>query len=138
MLGKIRRFVFHSSRYEKSLFLEALFLQIWIKILILFIPFKRYTVWFANTEKTNLELDITQLLAIKKAIHRANRVTNWHNQCLVMSLCARTMMKSRKANSTLYLGLHLENKKLKAHAWISANEIELVEKDGSYEAIFTF
>lgn len=146
MFKKINRFLFHIPFQDKLLFLEALVLQTGIKILLLVIPFKHYKKWFASKSDFANSLQTAsptmvgdKIRQIKKAVSRANRILNWHNRCLVMSLSAKKMLNRRQIKSDLHLGLQLnEQKKLLAHAWIEAQQIELVEKEGNYTVVFTF
>lgn len=59
-------------------------------------------------------------LTIKKAIYRAARVLPFHNQCLVLAICALKLCKRYQIPVTMYLGLAKEGsaKKLAAHAWV--------------------
>lgn len=141
----IRLFFRHLNRLgrlpltEKSLFAEALFFLFAAKLLLLFIPF-RHCIWLLSTEqKAHRPVDMVQLGQLKKAIHRTRWLAFWKNKCLVISVASRWMLQRRHIASLLSLGVTFdENKKLKAHAWLRADEFYITEKDGDYVELFHF
>lgn len=124
---------------EKLFFLEALLLQLWVGFLLKFIPFKKIPVWFANPSGKPVVPDIDKLEKIKSAGIRASGVSPWKNKCLVSSLATRYMLKRRRIESQLSLGvIKSEGGKVVAHAWLISGNTELVNKSGNYTALFIF
>lgn len=124
---------------EKRLFCEALLFVYAAKILLLTFPFKYVrsilSIRQISSDRTSLE----ELKQIKKAIYRTRWLSFWKNQCLVMSVASRWMLQRRNIHSQLSLGVAFdEDKKLKAHAWLKADEVDIVEKGGSYHELFCF
>lgn len=124
---------------EKQLFMEALFFLYAAKILLLILPF-RYCLKFLSNKRCKQEnISEQQLWLIKKAVHRTRWLAFWKNECLVKSLASRWMLQRRQISSLLSLGAAFDqDKKLIAHAWLSINEFEIVEKGGSYYELYQF
>ncbi|MBE0650715.1 MAG: lasso peptide biosynthesis B2 protein [Bacteroidales bacterium] len=80
-----------------------------------------------------------ELIEIRKAIRRANKLAFWKNICLVKSVAARFMLQRRKIDSVMYLGLQFKDKKeLIAHAWLIADDIQITPKGNiNYKEIFS-
>ena len=76
---------------------------------------------------------------IRRAIQRAGKVSPWKNRCLVSSLAGRCMLRQKKIPSQLSLGVakNREGKTI-AHAWLKADNIEIVERKGEYTELFAF
>jgi len=76
---------------------------------------------------------------VKTAIGRASRVSPWRNKCLVSSLAGRCMLRKRKIESELSLGMAKDNEgRPIAHAWLKSGDVELVERSGNYIVLYTF
>ncbi len=76
---------------------------------------------------------------IKTAVARASAVSPWRNKCLVSSLAARRMLNRRKIASRVSLGVAKNAVgKTVAHAWITAGEVEMVEKAGDFTELYNF
>ena len=137
-ITKLKRFS-NLSFPEKQLFLEAVLFIIAAKILLLLLPFKYCLRLLSSHKHTNAIPEAGRLKQIKKAIHRTHWLMFWKNQCLVMSIASRWMLQRRHIPSLLSLGVAFdENKKLKAHAWLRAQEFDLVEKGGNYYELYRF
>ena len=137
-MNKIRRFG-EVPFQEQQLFMEALLFSFAAKLLLLMLPFaacvKILSAKSHNQEKPQLET----LRQIKTAIHRTRWVIVWENQCLVTSIASRWMLQRRRIASLISLGVAFDaDKKLKAHAWIKANEFDIVEKGGKYHELYYF
>ena len=84
-------------------------------------------------------LTLSRLEVIKAATLSASRLSPWKNKCLVQSLAARWMLKERKIQSQLSLGVTFgQNKNMIAHAWLKADDFEVVEKSGDYKELYLF
>lgn len=137
-MNKLKRFG-ELPFQEKQLFIEALFFSFAAKLLLVMLPFT-YCVKILSTKIHNLEKpDLEMLKQIKKAVHRTRWVIVWENQCLVTSIASRWMLQRRRIASLISLGVAFDgDKKLKAHAWISADDFDIVEKGGKYHELYYF
>jgi hypothetical protein len=145
---------------EKLLFCEALSLQLWVGLLLMIIPFRWIPRFFKNKvqgtrcmvqgidnkEHENIypepcivhPVPLT-LVEIKAAIQSASRVSPWKNKCLVSSLAARRMLTKRKIQSEVSLGVAKDKTgRMIAHAWVRADDYEVVEKKGSFTELYLF
>lgn len=131
---------------EKGLFLEALFSQLWVGLLLKIIPFRWIPRLFASPQPSALSQQSTvnspqssKPELIKRANQRASIASPWKNRCLVSSLAARCMLRRRKIGSHLSLGLAKDHNGMTiAHAWLKSGDFEIVEKSGDYTALYTF
>lgn len=124
---------------EKRIFLEAFFLHIWVWFILLFIPFRKIPELFANLSVTGNNYDGIKLNQVRTAISRASEILQFRNRCLVSSLVARRMLNRRRIKSELYLGVaKIEGGKIRAHAWIRSDGVEIVEQEGDYKVLYLF
>jgi len=131
MANALYKFI-NLSTIEKSMLAEALFLSLYVRLLILFVPFRKLEKRFGvKTETSSFDktADKTQqLISIKKSIMRLKSRTLWRYKCYEQSLTALQMLKKRKLPYTLYFGVNKENQKLFAHVWIESNNYSIVPK----------
>jgi hypothetical protein len=136
--GRADKFLKLSGR-EKMLFLEAVVLHLWIGLLLKVIPFRRIPRFFASPKSKVESPDAKVIERIRDAVARANRVSPWRNRCLVSSLAGRCMLRSRRIQSQISLGVAKgSDGKMVAHAWLRSGEIEIVERRGDYTELFSF
>ena len=141
------------QRKEKFLFLEALALHLWIGLLLKVIPFRWIPGLFGNKVKSQKSKvksagnppDSSQFIVpektkqIKAAIQRAGRVSPWRNKCLVSSLAGRCMLRRRKIESRLSLGVTKNTEgKIIAHAWLSSGDLEIITGGGNFQELYCF
>jgi hypothetical protein len=119
---------FKTSNKDRLLFFEAFLLIAISRILIRFFSFKKLMQYLGEPQK---ELPITALsanekklfLQISKAIKRAARYSFWHTMCYEQALTAKLMLRRRKTNATIYIGMmKSEEKGLEGHAWIRSGD----------------
>ena len=123
---------------EKQLFLEAVFFMYYVKILLIFLPVKSCFRFFENQPADPIARDALLLDQIKKSGRRANHLAFWKNVCLVQSMALRWMLQRRNIQSTLYLGATIgQQRKFIAHAWLKADDYEVVEKAGNYVELYS-
>lgn len=140
---KLRKFI-ELPLNRKLLFFEALFYQLITGLLLKFIPFKLIPRLFASPSSlTPLSSSLTPhaslLDAIRTATRHASRFSPWKNKCLVQSLAGRLMLRKRKIQSQISLGLtYGQDKKLIAHAWLKSDDFEVVEQNGDYKKLLLF
>ncbi|GAB2552000.1 lasso peptide biosynthesis B2 protein [Spirosoma aerophilum] len=127
------------SFQEKQLFAEALFWVFLAKALLLCIPLKRCLELVKMNKTAGNQPTSDQLRQVKKAIYRTRYIMFWPNQCIVMSVASRWMLQSRHIHSSLFLGVRFDtNRKLTAHAWLTAHDYYIVEKNGNYHELYYF
>jgi hypothetical protein len=122
---------------EKLLFLEALSWLILAKLALVFLPFKRILPLLKQKKPSGEKT--ADLVNIRDAIARAANITPWQNTCLTRSIAVRRMLKQRKIHSRLAIGMgHDENGKLLMHAWITANNIDIISNDEEFKELYLF
>ncbi len=107
----------------KRLFFEAVFTAAYVKITLLFLPFRKVAGWLGSRqEQPAAEGSTDRLDLIKKirfAIKLCDKYTPWDTECYTRSLTAKIMLRRRKLQSTLYFGFGKDEKQqLKGHAWL--------------------
>lgn len=108
-MHKIRKFSKLTFR-EQLCFLEALFLQLAVGLLLKIVPFRKIPGLFAGHGGTTdaagpvSEVNALTLEMVKQAVWRAGMASPWKNRCLVQSLAARRMLNSRRIASQLSPG----------------------------------
>ena len=78
-----------------------------------------------------------ELLQIKRAVGRANKLALWKNVCLVQSVAARWMLRRRKISSEVIFGVKPGEEKthIMAHAWVNSHGLEIVNQGGDYQIL---
>jgi hypothetical protein len=136
--GSAVKFIKLSSR-GKVLFLEAVFLHMWIGLLLKFVPFRHIPRLFGsrNYETPAQMPDVVS--QVRDAVAGANRVSPWRNRCLVSSLAGRCMLRRRRTGSKLSLGVAKgSDGRIVAHAWLRSGDAEVTAKHGDYQELFVF
>lgn len=115
------------SKQEYLLFIEA-FLWIILCQTALLIPFRLLTPYLGthmlNTPYIPLPAKLQKKVStISIAINRAVYYMPWKVKCLVQAMAGKFMLKHRKIESTLYLGVVKNNEiQIKAHAWLRCGD----------------
>lgn len=126
-------------RSMKLILFESWFLQLFAGLVLKILPFRKITKVFASVESDDRQRSHSVIYDIKQAIVYSGRLSPWKNECMVQSMAVRWMLNRRKISSRFYLGVTFDqNKKMVAHAWIKADNLEVVEKNGSYLELFIF
>jgi len=127
------------ERKEKFLFLEALALNLWVGLLLKIIPFRWIPGLFSSPQSAVGSRQPAVIELIRDAIQRAEKVSPWRNKCMVSSLAARCMLRRRKIESQLSLGVAKNDAgRTIAHAWISVGEDEIVPRGVGYTELYFF
>ena len=127
-MGNLRKY-YQLERKERALFRETLFKMYCSKFLLLIFSFKKVASFFKN-KGNEAEISEQEVLEIKKAIFRANKLVWWKHTCLVNTLTSRWILNKRKISSTAFLGVKKNDKQqLIAHAWLKAGEHEIIPID---------
>ena len=137
MSSKFSRFIKLPLR-EKMLFGEALFFVYLAKVVSAVLPFKYCVRLMSKELKNETSSDHEFLHALKDALLRSEYFIFWKNACLVQSIAAKWILNRRNIKSTMFFGFNFdEGKKFIAHAWVQADEIEIVAKGGEYAELYT-
>jgi hypothetical protein len=124
---------------RKLLLLEAFLFQLISGLILKLVPFRIITRIFALPKNFTSHTSHLKSVDIKQAILRTSRHSPWKNRCLVQSLAGRWMLNRRGISSELWLGVAPGNdNKVIAHAWLQANDTEVVEKSGEYLGLYNF
>ncbi len=155
MTRKLRRFKELPVR-EKLLFLEAFLLHLFVGLLLKVIPFRCIPGLFASrqfetqteeedqsrtrsvgTAVASPQSEIIENIGV--AVRQAGSVSPWKNRCLVSSLAGRCMLRRRKIDSQISLGMAKNaNGKMMAHAWLVSGDVEIVPSGGSFRELYKF
>ena len=123
---------------EKLLFLEALGFLYLAKLMLLLLPFRWCLALIRERGLLDRQPLQEDLLQIKRAVGRANRLAFWKNVCLVQSVAARWMLRRRKIHSEVIFGVKPgeESSPIMAHAWVVSHGMEVVNQGGEYKILF--
>ena len=136
-MHNLRKFI-SLPKSGKLLLIEALAFIFLAKIMLTLLPF-RICIRTIRVSQYQQDAGSGLLLQVRNALNRANRLAWWRNVCLVQSFAARWMLQRRRIGSVLSIGaMHDPQKKLVAHAWISAGNFEVVSRGGNYIPLTTF
>ena len=125
---------------KKLLFLEAFVVSTIAKLMVISLPFriiqqafgfKAYQENIPFSENSNTDPSVK---VVFQTVDSISRHVFWTNTCLVRSITVKYLLRRRKIDALLYLGLAKDEQgQLKAHAWVKVPEIGLVYDDGSGE-----
>jgi hypothetical protein len=136
-MHKLQKFI-SLPKPDKLLFTEALLLIFLARMMLTMLPFRLCIKTIRATQYPH-DAGADKLRQIRNALDRAIRLTSWKNVCLVQSFAARWMLQRRHIGSVLSIGaMHSPQKKLVAHAWISAGNFEVVSRGGNFTPLTTF
>ena len=123
---------------EKMLIGEALFYVYLAKVVSTILPFKYCVRLMSKELKNETSSDHEFLLSLKDALLRTKIFIFWKNACLVQSIAAKWILNRRNIKSTMFFGFNFdEGTKFIAHAWVQADDIEIVAKGGEYAELYT-
>lgn len=116
--------------WKKWLCLKILFFLIIAKLVVCFLPFRRYARWLGKRQAETLKesciksLRQRQYLAfIRKFIPIFSRRLPWRSVCLHEALAAYFLIRQIKLPTTFYFGMNRKGGQgLGAHAWIRCGE----------------
>jgi len=120
MLRKVKRFFTISSDERKYFFLAIYYSGI-ARILILFVPFRKYSFWLGKYGRETDENTIaseTYISLISLSVKRAQKITPWRYKCLEQAMTAKKLLDKKNIVSTIYFGVNRKNGKMNAHAWL--------------------
>ena len=120
--------------------LEALFLVWYARMILLVIPVRRIHRMFPPVDSNETPEKVQEIVAgIRKALKRTDRYVLWKNRCLAKSLAGRMMLNRRGIVNSLFLGAGIDAQgMLIAHAWLKAEDIEVIEQGGDFRELHVF
>jgi len=112
----------------KLLFAEAIFTSAYVKITLLFLPFRKVARWLGSAQALPADVKepdkINLIKKIKFAVRLCSKYMPWPTECYTSSLTAKIMLKRRKLPSIIYFGFCKDEKgQLKGHAWLQCSEM---------------
>lgn len=121
------------------LLLEALILQSGVWMLLKIVPFRMLPRLFSSPASAGSSPGTEKLESIKIVLRRASGVIHLQNRCLISSLTARCMLRRRNIPSKISLGVAKgSDGMIRAHAWISSGDFEVVEQMDNYTVLHFF
>jgi hypothetical protein len=134
-LRKISRY-FNIKKEERILFHQALFLLIGWKMKIMFLPMKKYVMFFGEKGLEDLYENNSKddlIIRFPIAIHRADSILPWRSKCLTEAIATKRLLAKYNIRSTLFLGVAKdENQKLIAHAWLRCGP-QIISGEAGYQ-----
>lgn len=138
LIKKLRRFVGLASD-QRWLLAEAVLFLYAAKIFLMILSLRTVLKISLMPKKTSAELDTSVLPDIRWAIRNAGRLSFWKNRCLVQSIAGMWMLQRRGILSQITFGVkHDNNKKVIAHAWLTAGDVAIVDESGGYSKLGSF
>lgn len=125
-LKKYRR----TEASERKLFLETLIISFIIRLIIKFMPMKKYVDKLGKENKLSENIDANEIETLKKFVVNVKRVSRnsfWRTKCYEEAFTLKKILEKRGYSSTIYFGvLKEENNELKAHAWLKIGDVILI------------
>jgi hypothetical protein len=115
------------SGRDWCLFVRAIYWTGIARILIVFVPLKRFSFLLGTHMKVTPETAVPENMEILKAvgiaISRASRFVPWRCKCYEQAIAAKMILRGYGLETTLYYGIAKEqDKKLIAHAWVRCGD----------------
>jgi hypothetical protein len=129
-LSKLRSFL-RLSLHLKALTLEAFFLVILARLLVLLLPFRSIHPFLGRLgvettpDPQTLPRDTQTIAAVQRVLKTTSRNLPRVSNCLARAIAGQRMLIRRGIPATLYLGAHLDQRDLTAHAWLRAGDVYL-------------
>ena len=105
------------------------------RILIVFVPLKRFSfllgIHMKETPKTAVSENMVLLRAVGVGITRASRFVPWRCKCYESAIAAKMILRGYGLQTTLYYGVTKDqDKKLIAHAWVRCGDYIVTGRPG--------
>jgi hypothetical protein len=137
-MNAIKKF-FQLTFNEKKTFAEATLLCIFIKLMVLLLPMKKYSrLLGAQNSVYGMEPNEKEehiIYIVSCAIVRSRKIIPWKSQCLTEAITAKIMLQRRRVLSTLYLGVNKNNQDLIAHAWLRCGTTFVTGRKGAHQFV---
>jgi len=132
MAARISKFISLAAG-RKRILAEAVLFLFAARLSMILLPLKRIIGKNAVAGKEVPDDRNALLLDIRWALQVSDRLAFWKNRCLVSCIAGSWMLGRRGISHRIHFGVkHNDEKKVIAHSWLIAGEIELVEKGGDY------
>ena len=120
---------------EKSIFIKALMSLIWVKLILVVMPFKYYAKKLGEKDKETMNEPLVAehdfIILVKDSVRRASRYNIIKPKCFTEAIVAKKLLNKKKIPSTLYLGVAKDKQqKMIAHAWLRCGNIIVTGKKG--------
>ena len=117
------------------LFFRAIYWTGIARILIVFVPLKRFSFLLGTHMKVTPESDVSEnmvlLRAVGVAVIRASRFVPWRCKCYEQAIAAKMILRGYGLQTTLYYGVAKgHDKKLIAHAWVRCGNYIVTGRPG--------
>ncbi len=93
---------------------------------ILFFPFKKVANRMGKIgEESSSKYDYDKheyIMKVSYVVNKMSRYTPWESLCLVQALTAQVLLNAKKIDTTIYLGISKQEKKMLAHAWLRCGD----------------
>lgn len=130
---------FFKKNRNKKITLAVWFYAAWYRFCIwLFPPKKLSPHWGIRGEESPETATMEQYRyarLVSGRVSRSAKHTPWESKCLVRALTAQKLLKRKKIESTLYLGVGKENGTMVAHAWLRVGAMYVTGGNGEGYAI---
>lgn len=126
------------SGQEYLFFIEAFCWVVLCQLAVL-LPFRRLVPYLGRKAACSPEKALSAetqktVFNVTVAISRAVYYTPWEVKCLVQAMAGKFMLKHRKIESTLYLGVTKSGEnQIKAHAWLRCGNQVVCGEQGMYK-----
>lgn len=121
LLRHVAKF-FQCSWKEQLLLLYTLVLLGIVRLNVLFVPFRYVTPYLGQhmgESPYDDPGDYAFVRRVRWAIDIMSRHTPWESKCLVQAITGKILLRHRRLDNTLYLGVARDqDSALKAHAWL--------------------
>ncbi len=119
---------------ERLMFLEALWISLKARFLIMFSSLNHYGYKLGEYREESPE-DIDPFedktgYKIKHAVRRIAKNVPWRCNCMEQAIIAKKMLNHRNIKSTLYLGVMKNEQDMLAHAWVRCGNRIITGKEG--------
>ena len=124
LFGKIKKFTVLPFAL-KLLFAEAVIISACVKATLLFLPFRKITLWLGKPGGThkinNREEGVSLARQLRAVITLCDKYTPWPTECYTRALTAKIMLRRRNIDGTLYFGFQKDsNGQMAGHAWLTS------------------
>lgn len=128
----VKSFLF--DNHEKGMTFKAYIYSAYYRMIVKFTPQNKME-WMmgAKGEESPEEIPLESYKIIKLVAFHVNRITMhtpWESKCLVRALTASKLLKEKKLDSTLYLGVGNKDGKMVAHAWLRCGKMFVTGGNG--------
>ncbi len=129
---------------DRGLLAEAAGWLLLARLALRLVPFRRLAPWLGRTRAESLHGDQpgdAQSARVGWAVRTASRRAPWETRCFAEAIAGKAMLKRRRVDSTLYLGLRkADDGEIQAHAWLrcGARTITGGRTSGGFTVIATF